>query len=191
MNFGRHPLTPLARAMLPLCELGMDMPSVEILSQQEVWVNAVRNLRVAQDRFKSYADNNLIDRQYKLRDEVLLRSKFLRPVFGVRKLMPRYFVPFPVEKIINTCAYRMTLPAYMGGIHNVFHVSLLEPFVPDGKNRTPPCPARMGGLGVEEELVVESIIDRRNVDKRSKLTQGPNDPVTGIAPVISTHHNML
>jgi hypothetical protein len=67
MNFGRHPLTPLAREMLPLRELGMDMPGVEFLSQQmeEVWVNTVRNLRAAQDRFKSYADNNLIDRQKK------------------------------------------------------------------------------------------------------------------------------
>jgi hypothetical protein len=158
---------------------------------EEVWVNAVQNLRATQDRFKSYADNNLIDRHYKLHEQVLLRSKFLRPVFGVRKLMPRYFAPFPVEQIVNTCAYRLTLPAYMGGIHNVFHVSLLEPYVSDGKNRTPPCPARMGGLGVEEEWVVESIIDHRNVDKRSKLTKGPKDPVTGIAPVISTHHKML
>jgi hypothetical protein len=45
MNFGRHPLTPLAREMLPLRELGMYMPGVEFVSQQmeEVWVNAVRN----------------------------------------------------------------------------------------------------------------------------------------------------
>jgi hypothetical protein len=29
MNFGRHPLTPLARTMLPLRDRGMDMPCVE------------------------------------------------------------------------------------------------------------------------------------------------------------------
>jgi hypothetical protein len=58
-----------------------------------------------------------------------------------------------VEQIVNTCAYRFTLTKYMVGIHNVFHVSLLEPYVPDGKNMTPP--ATMGGLGVEEEWVDE------------------------------------
>jgi hypothetical protein len=29
MNFGRHALTPLARFLLPLQELGLDMPGVE------------------------------------------------------------------------------------------------------------------------------------------------------------------
>jgi hypothetical protein len=33
MNFGRHPLTPLARSILPLKKLGMDMPGVEFLTQ--------------------------------------------------------------------------------------------------------------------------------------------------------------
>jgi hypothetical protein len=158
---------------------------------EDIWVFAVQNLRAAQDRYKSYADNNLIDKQYVVQDLVLLRSKFLRPVFGVRKLMPRYFGPFPVEKVVNSCAYTLTLPDYMKGIHNTFHVSLLEPYVPDGKNRTPPCPARMGGLGVEEEWVVESIIDHRNIDKRSKLSKGPKDPITGISPVVSNHTKML
>jgi hypothetical protein len=115
----------------------------------------------------------------------------LRPVFGVRKLMPRHFGPFPISQIVNPAAYRLTLPKYMGGIHNVFHVSLLEPSVHDGKNRTPPCPARVGGIGVEEEWVVESIINHMNVDKWYKLTRGVRDPVTGIVPIISTHHKKL
>jgi hypothetical protein len=74
----------------------------------------------------------------------------------------------------------------------MFSMSLCsKPYVPDGKKRTPPCPARVGGIGVEEEWIVESIIDHRNVDKRSKKTRGVRDHVTGVVPIISTHHKML
>jgi hypothetical protein len=65
-----------------------------------------------------------------------------------------------------------------------FYVSLLKPNIHDDKNRTPPCPARVGGIGVEEEWIVESIIDHRNVDKQSKVPRGVRDPVTGVVPII-------
>jgi hypothetical protein len=70
MNFGRHALTPLARTLLPLKELGLDMPGVVFLSQQmeDVWVTAVHNLAAAQDRFKSYADTGRIEKQYELHE---------------------------------------------------------------------------------------------------------------------------
>jgi hypothetical protein len=167
----------------------MDMPGVEFLSQQmeDIWATAIHNLTVARDRFKSYADAGRKEMEYVQHQEVILRSKYIRPVFGVRKLMSRYFGPFPVTQVINKVAYRLALPEYMGRIYNVFHVSLLELYIPDGKNRTPPCPVRVGGIGVEEEWVVESIIDHRNVDKRSTISKGVKDPITGIKPVISTN----
>jgi hypothetical protein len=112
-------------------------------------------------------------------------------VFGVRILMPRYFGPFFVTEIINLVAYRLALPPDMGRIHDAFRVSLLEPYVHDGKNISPPCPVRVGGIGVEEEWFVESILDHRNVDKRSTLSKCAKDPATGLVPVISTHHKKL
>jgi hypothetical protein len=56
--YWRHPLTPFARTVLPLKDLGLDMPGVEFLSSQmeEVWANALQNLKEARDRLKSYAD---------------------------------------------------------------------------------------------------------------------------------------
>jgi hypothetical protein len=158
---------------------------------EDVSVTAVHNITVAHDRCKSYADSGRLEKTYELEDQVLLRSKYLRPAFGVRKSMPRYFGPFPVSQIVNPVAYRLTLPNYMGGIHDVFHVSLLKPYVHDGKNRTPPCPVRVGGIGVEEEWVVESIIDHINAYKRSKLSKRTRDLVTGVVPVISTHQKTL
>jgi hypothetical protein len=86
MNYGRHPLTPFGRTILPLRELGIDMPDVEFLSLQmeEVWANALQNLTEARDRFKSYADLKRVEKKYKLEDMVMLRSNIMPPVFGVR-----------------------------------------------------------------------------------------------------------
>jgi hypothetical protein len=81
----------------------MDMPGVEYLSQlmEDIWVNAITNLTLARDRFNSYADAGRVEIEYVKGQEVLLRSKYLRPVFGVRKLMPKYCGPFPVSQVVN------------------------------------------------------------------------------------------
>jgi hypothetical protein len=49
----------------------------------------------------------------------------------------------------------------------------------------------VGGLGVEEEWVVESVIDHKNVDKRCNTRKGVKDPITGISPITSTHIKKL
>jgi hypothetical protein len=71
---------------------------------EDVWVTAIHNLTVARDRFKSYADAGHKEMEFVKNLEWLLRSKYLRPVFGVRKLMPRYFGPFPVTQVVNKMA---------------------------------------------------------------------------------------
>ena len=81
----------------------MDMPGVEYLSQQmeDIWVNAITNLAIARDRFKSYADAGRVEIEFVKGQEVLLRSNYGRPLFGVRKLMPKYCGPFPVSQVVN------------------------------------------------------------------------------------------
>ena len=45
-------------------------------------------------------------------------------------MSPRYCGPFRVLKIIEDLDYILELPPHIR-VHNVFHVSLLKPFVPD------------------------------------------------------------
>ena len=127
MNNGRHPLTPFARELIPLKKDHQDMPGVQFLTAQmeDVWATALQNLIAARDRSKSYVDAKRKEVIFEEDEQVMLRSKFIKPVFGVRKLMPRYFGPFRVSKVVNSVAYQLALPEYMGGIHDVFHVSLL------------------------------------------------------------------
>ena len=52
--------------------------------------------------------------------------------FGKRgKLWPRFIGPFEILERIGTVAYRLALPPSMSGVHEVFHVSMLQKYTPD------------------------------------------------------------
>ena len=47
------------------------------------------------------------------------------------KLLPRYIEPFEVLELVGTVAYRLALPPSLSGVHEVFHVSMLQKYTPD------------------------------------------------------------
>ena len=52
--------------------------------------------------------------------------------FGKRvKLSPRFIGPFEILEMIGTVAYRLALSPSMSGVHEVFHVSMLQKYTPD------------------------------------------------------------
>ena len=52
--------------------------------------------------------------------------------FGKRgKLSPRFIGPFEILERVDTVAYRLALPPSMSGVHEVFHVSMLQRYTPD------------------------------------------------------------
>ena len=52
--------------------------------------------------------------------------------FGKReKLSSRFIGPFEILERISTVAYQMALPPNMSGVHEVFHVSMLQRYTPD------------------------------------------------------------
>ena len=68
---------------------------------------------------------------FEIGDHVFLKVMPKRGVvrFGKRgKLSPRFIGPFEILERIDTVAYRLALPPSMSGVHEVFHVSMLQKY---------------------------------------------------------------
>ena len=91
-----------------------------------------KDIQAAQDRQKKYADLERSERKFKIGDMIFLRVRPKRSSlsFGkYKKLSPRYCGPYEVVKCIGTQAYKLKLPPHLK-VHDVFHVSLLKPYIP-------------------------------------------------------------
>jgi hypothetical protein len=103
---------------------------------EDQMIRIKQNLKVAQDRQKSYADKNRTHREFKVGDHVFLKVKTNRSSLKLgccAKLEARYCGPFEILERIGPVAYMLTLPASMI-VHNVFHVSLLKKYIPDANH---------------------------------------------------------
>jgi hypothetical protein len=95
-----------------------------------------QNLKVAQNRQKSYADRKRTPREFKMGDHVYLtvRPKNISLRMGAcAKLEPWYYGPFEVLYKVGPVAYMLALPPTVKA-HNVFHVSLLKKYVYDSNH---------------------------------------------------------
>ena len=93
-----------------------------------------QRLLMAQSRYKSYADVRRRPLEFEVGDHVFLKVMPKRGVvrFGKRKkLSPRFIGPFEILERIGTVVYRLALPPSMSGVHEVFHVSMLQKYTPD------------------------------------------------------------
>jgi len=77
-----------------------------------------------------------------------------------KKLDHKNHGPFQIEKIISPLAVRLTLPRKWK-IHNVFHVSLIEPYR-TSEHRAPPDPSKVlreaDDIEQSEEYDVEEVM---------------------------------
>jgi hypothetical protein len=102
----------------------------DILREAEAKVRTIReNLKVAQSRQKSYADNRRRDLEFAVDDFVYLRVTPLRGVHRFQtkaKLAPRFVGRFRIIARRGEVAYQLELPASLGNVHDVFYVSQLK-----------------------------------------------------------------
>ncbi|WVZ93662.1 LOW QUALITY PROTEIN: hypothetical protein U9M48_039627 [Paspalum notatum var. saurae] len=101
-----------------------------IIEDAERQVRMIReNLRIAQTRQKSYADNRRRDLEFAVGEYVYLKVSPIRglPRFKVKgKLAPRYIGPFKIIDRKGEVAYQLEFPDRLSGVHNVFHISQLK-----------------------------------------------------------------
>ena len=72
--------------------------------------------------------------EFEVGDHVFLKVMPKRGVvgFGKRgKLLQRFVGLFEILERVGTITYRLALPPSMSGVHEVFHVSMLQKYTPD------------------------------------------------------------
>jgi hypothetical protein len=96
----------------------------ELIQESEEQVRIIqKNLRVAQTRQKSYANNGRRQLEFGEGDYVYLKVSPLRGMrrFKVKgKLSPRFIGPFRVFRRVGDMAYQLELPDSLSDVHNVF-----------------------------------------------------------------------
>ena len=94
-------------------------------------------------------------------DQVWLDGRNIKTYHLTAKLAPKRHWPFPIQRVLSTITYQLTLPEQWK-IHDVFHVDLLTPYRETefhGANYACPPPDL---VGEEEEYKVEQVLDERN-----------------------------
>lgn len=123
----------------------------DILQETEKQVQIVReNLKIAQSRQKSYADNRRRELIFEVGDFIYLKVSPMRGMKRVKvegKLSPRYIGPFKILERKGEVAYRLELPDSLSDVHDVFHVSQLKKCL-----RVPQEQLPMEEINVNEDL---------------------------------------
>ena len=127
---------------------------------QAVHKEAREGLEAAQERMRRYGEpNRKTPPAYQVGDLVMLSGRNIKTRRPSRKMDHKNHGPFQVERIITPLAVRLTLPRKWK-IHNVFHVSLLEPYRTSEK-RAPPDLAKIlreaDDVEQSEEYDVEAV----------------------------------
>jgi len=156
-NYGYHPAT-------------IDPPSSEPLNPASTvyahWMQMVhdesrKGLEAAQERIHRYTDPARKEPlAYQVGDLVMLNGRNIKTRRPSKKLDHKNHGPFQIEKIVSPLAVRLTLPRKWK-IHNVFHVSLLEPYR-TSEHRAPADPSKVlreaDNIEQSEEYDVEEVM---------------------------------
>lgn len=95
-------------------------------------------------------------------DKVWLDSKNIRIPYATRKIAPKREGPFVIKDVLSPLTYRLTLPKGWK-IHDVFHATLLTPFV-ENETHGPAFIPQPPDLVTEEgeEYEIEGIVEHRD-----------------------------
>jgi hypothetical protein len=103
---------------------------------EEQMINIKKNLKASKDKKKIYASKNRTHEEFNVGDHVFLKVKSNRSSLKLgnySNLAARFCGPFKILERIGPIAYMLALPSSMI-VHNVFHVSLLKKYIPDGNH---------------------------------------------------------
>ena len=97
--------------------------------------------------------------------QAFVKAKFFHTTQPSKKLSKKFLGPFEILAKAGSHSYTLCLPDTICGVHPIFHVSMLEPAVPNeipNRVQSPPPPVDVQGeLEYEISKVLDSKIDHR------------------------------
>ena len=173
---GRHPNVPLNMLWQPQTQPSTESVKVFMHRLRAERQSARDALKAAQDRQAKYANRHRREYTFRVGDKVWLAASHLRlpqAAHAKRKLLPRFFGPYRVSKVISDVAYELELPAHFK-IHPVIHISHLKANAdgtqdfPDRPEYTAPPPPVVDEEG-QEYFQVEAFRNHRQSGTRSQF----------------------
>jgi hypothetical protein len=167
--YGRRYRTPLSWSETGECQIfGPDL-----VTEAEDKVKLIQaNLKAAQSRQKSYADQRRKPLQFQVGDFVYLRVSPAKGVqrFGIKgKLAPRYVRPFKILEVCGPVAYRICLPSQLAAIHDVFHISQLKKCIKVPTEIVETCTIEIEPDLSYTEQPIQILDTKERVTKRKKI----------------------
>ena len=98
---------------------------------------------------------------FKVSDHVYVKAKYFRSTRPSKKLSEKNLSPYPIITQVSTLSFTIRLPDSMRAAHPVFHVSQLEPAMPNtilNQSQPPPPPVEVDG---EPEYEITEILDSK------------------------------
>ncbi len=156
-NKGYHPRLTIQLDDIPSHEAHRVAADLKALHQ-----HLREQIQVANEAYANFADRKRDPTpSWPLGTLVWLDLRNVKTKRPAKKLDFKRHGPFPITAQVSSHAYRLKLPATMKGIHDVFHVSLLEKVADDPypqRQQPPPPPIEIDG---EDHYVVADIVDSR------------------------------
>ena len=164
--YGKHPLTPMSAVMRAAnAEWEAEPSHIKtflsandfVRDRQAVVKKAQEAMEAARQRMMHQENHKRKLVTYEIGDQVSLKTKHLGiNTLPSKKLFQPWMGPFTVSQVINESAYKLELPTHWRA-HNVFHVSLLKPYISNGEAQDPQSFTLVGGQN--DEFEIESISD--------------------------------
>jgi hypothetical protein len=133
----------------------------------EIHDRLVENVKAAQDSQARYYDAKHERVEFQPGDMVWLNASNISTSRPSKKLDWKRLGPYKVIKRIGLQAYQLALPPTMRHLHNVFHVSLLDPVRPTSlEPRRPPAPPALYVKDDQEYFEIEDILDSHRDESR-------------------------
>lgn len=175
LNHGREAVTPASFIHGLTTELvgnsSNDHAEHFVRRAQEALTRAKENLIQAQEHARKYADRYRQECHFERGDKVWLSTQNLSrgDMPGVRKLDQEWVGPFLITEKVGTVSYRLGIP-HDWRIHDVFHISLLKPYLESTEytDRMVPVATRYSPSEETKWYVIDKLVAVEGTDRKQR-----------------------